>query len=127
MPPSVASTATVSKPTKDLITYHLRPPAWRLPLLEESESKDAASHETFPGFFPGASALFADWIGNTDNTARTAGHFAGVSRDVSAGQTGVVGSNLAKEDDLCDSLVKSGFVSRTPVQVCLPAPQSYNV
>lgn len=121
------STASSSMGTssKELTLWHLEPPEWRLPLLSVAEPASTNANlpscvqSAYPEFFPGATALYPQPFSSHSASTSSHGNYAGHGRDSSSGQMGVAGVTMAREDDLSESVVKSGFVSRTHVQVSL--------
>jgi hypothetical protein len=88
-----------------LETYTLQAPAWREPLTIATSA--------YPELYPGATALYPPTSGSSTGTST----YAGQSRDAANVETGIVGVTKAKEDDLSETTVKTGLVTRPYVQV----------
>ena len=89
-----------------LVAYELQPPEWRPPLLLTRQGQEAA----YPELFPGTTALYPNSINNAPAAVLPGGPHPG---------TASTSATPAKEDDLSESVVKSGFVNRAVIQVGL--------
>ena len=101
-----ANASNYASSSHSLVVYELQPPPWRLPLT--------CATQAYPEFYPGASALYPH-VASISGQVR--GNFAGQSKDAASSDLGIVGSSKAKEDDLSEAAVKTGFVNRPVVQV----------
>lgn len=94
---------TVSQP---LVAYELRPPEWRPPLLLTRAGQEAA----YPELFPGTTALYPHANSNVPAVVLPGGPHP---------STASTSATPAKEDDLSEAVVKSGFVNRAIIQVSI--------
>lgn len=89
---------------QSLVPYELQPPEWRPPLLLTRSGNEAC----YPELFPGTTALYPHANGNVPPAVLPGGPHPG---------TASTSATPAKEDDLSESVVKSGFVNRAVIQV----------
>jgi hypothetical protein len=87
-----------------LVAYELQAPEWRPPLLLTRFGQEAA----FPELFPGTTALYPHANNNAPAAVLPGGPHPG---------TASTSATPAQEDDLSESVVKSGFVNRPVIQV----------
>lgn len=107
--PRPSSSSAVLQP------YVLQPPSWRAPLLATSNPAPPQS-VAYPELFPGATALFPQQAASSGLGGGSGVTYAGIGRDSSAA-LGIVSASGAKEDDLNEQVVKTGFLNKPVVQV----------
>lgn len=124
MPPASSAGGTTDH---QLVSYELRAPAWRPPLLlvqpQTQSSSSSLGHSAstsgaaaYPELFPGTTSLYPH-----HPTGSLGGAGSNLPGGGSATGSASTAATPAREDDLSEAVVKSGFVNRAIVQVSQPA------